>query len=102
MDADVFAKVEARRIDPEWRTLPTRGFTQELPESRHQVEPGSNHVAHGVDPEAAGRIEKVASVEERERTDLLRPDPAGLEHQLVFRGQPLDRHLGSGGQATPC
>jgi hypothetical protein len=55
----------------------------DLPEPGNEVQPRRDHLAYEVDPQFAGRIEKAPSVEDREGPDVLRPTPAGGQHQPV-------------------
>jgi hypothetical protein len=47
------------------------------------MQPGLDRLAHGLDPQAAGRFEQVSSIQEGEGTDVLWPDLTGPQHQLV-------------------
>jgi hypothetical protein len=41
----------------------------DLPEAGDEVQPGPDRPAYGLDPEAAGRLVQVGTVEEREGAD---------------------------------
>src|SRR6266498_907910 len=60
------------------------------------MQPGLDRLEYGLDPEAAGRFEQVGSVEQGERTDVLWPDLAGPQHELVQCGQPVNAPRVSG------
>ena len=87
----VIAEVERRGIHPQRPAQPPPGNVEQLPEPGHQVQPGRDHVPHGLDPEAAARVEQAAAVKDGEGTDLLRPDLIRPQHQQVFSCQPVHR-----------
>jgi hypothetical protein len=47
------------------------------------MQPRGDRLAHGVDPQLVGGIEKTRSVEQCEGTDVLRPTLAYPQHQPV-------------------
>jgi hypothetical protein len=82
-DSDVVVEIEGRGVHPQRSAKPSPRNVDDLPEPRDQMQPGGDRPAHGLDPQAAGRVEQVGSVQQGEGTDVLRPDLTGPQHQLV-------------------
>ena len=54
------AEVERGGVHPQRPAQPTPGHVEQLPEPGHQVQPGRDHVPHGLDPEPTARVEQAA------------------------------------------
>ena len=58
----MLAEIEGRGVHPERSTEPSSRNMDDLPEPRDQMQPGPDRLAHGLDPEAAARVEQVGSI----------------------------------------
>jgi hypothetical protein len=83
---DVVAQVDHWRIHPQWSTEAASRLMDELAEARDEVEPAFDGIAHGVDSERADLVVQRTTVEDGEHAEVLRPPPAGHEHQAIESG----------------
>ncbi|HET7439493.1 MAG TPA: hypothetical protein VFJ56_08320 [Nitrospira sp.] len=56
-----------------------------------------DRLPHSLDAEPSILVKQVAAIDEGEGTDVLGPDLIRPQHDLVLRGQPLNRHDSASG-----